>query len=65
MNMEMKKSLVNGVELEYSILGKEEEETIIFIDGGIIADANIPLFLEPSLRNCPTCTLSQKGLCWK
>ena len=51
MNMEMEKSVVNEVELEYSILGKKEEEPIIFIHGGIIADANIPLFSEPSLKN--------------
>jgi pimeloyl-ACP methyl ester carboxylesterase len=51
MNIEMEKSVVNEVELEYSILGKKEGEPIIFIHGGIIADANIPLFLEPSLKN--------------
>jgi pimeloyl-ACP methyl ester carboxylesterase len=51
MNIEMEKSVVNEVELEYSILGKKEEEPIIFIHGGIIADANIPLFSEPSLKN--------------
>lgn len=51
MNIEMEKSVVNEVELEYSVLGKKEEEPIIFIHGGIIADSNIPLFSEPSLKN--------------
>jgi pimeloyl-ACP methyl ester carboxylesterase len=51
MNIEMKKLLVNEVELEYSVLGKREGEAIMFIHGGIIADANVPLFSEPSLRN--------------
>ena len=51
MNIEMEKCIINEVELEYSILGKKEKEPIIFIHGGIIADANIPLFSEPSLKN--------------
>ncbi len=57
----MKKTVVNGVELEYSILGKKEGETIIFIHGGIIADANIPLFLEPSLKNCRLVHYHRRG----
>ncbi len=61
MNIEMKKSVVNEVELEYSILGKKEGETIIFIHGGIIADANIPLFLEPSLKNCRLIHYHRRG----
>ena len=51
MNIEMEKSVVNEVELEYSILGKKEGEPIIFIHGGIIADSNILLFSEHSLKN--------------
>jgi pimeloyl-ACP methyl ester carboxylesterase len=61
MDMEMKKLVVNEVELEYSILGKKEGETIVFIHGGIIADANIPLFLEPSLKNCRLIHYHRRG----
>jgi pimeloyl-ACP methyl ester carboxylesterase len=51
MILEMIQSSVNGVELEYSVLGKKEGEAIMFIHGGVIADANVPLFSEPSLRD--------------
>jgi hypothetical protein len=47
MNIEIEKAVVNEVELEYSILGKKEEEPIIFIHGGILLTPIFHYFQSP------------------
>jgi pimeloyl-ACP methyl ester carboxylesterase len=61
MNMKMEKLVADKVEFEYCISGKKEGETIMFIHGGIIADANIPLLLEPALRKCRLVHYHRRG----
>jgi 3-oxoadipate enol-lactonase len=48
MSAVMERVSVNGVELEYACAGSGE--AVVFIHGGAIADAGLPLAVEPVLR---------------
>ena len=45
----MDRARVNGVEIEYEVRG--EGEPILLLHGGLLADENTPLLLEPALTD--------------
>ena len=45
----MKRVHVNGVELEYDVHGSGEP--VLLVHGGLLADENTPLALEPALTD--------------
>lgn len=45
----MKKAKINGVELEYSLLGSAEGEHIVLVHGSVFEDMFLPMISQPSL----------------
>jgi pimeloyl-ACP methyl ester carboxylesterase len=47
----MTHAMINGENLEYTVQGSDEEEAVILIHGGMLADMYVPLISEPVLAN--------------